>query len=215
VSPNTDTMTEPSNVVYVVDDDVSFLRAVSRFLRAAGHSVEVFESAKTFLERLTPEMSGCVVLDLQMPDVTGLELQEALSRTGNPLPVVFLTGQGDIPSTVRAMRGGAEDFLTKVAPQAELLAAITRAIARGVREREARSRARELSARFQKLSRRELEVLGHVIRGRMNKHIAAELSLNERTVKLHRTSITRKLGIRSVAELTRLADEAGIFSTPT
>jgi len=201
----------PIEKVFIVDDDVSFLRSLARFLRAAGYAVETFGSARALLEHLTSEQAGCVVTDLQMPDLNGLELQAALSKSGNPLPVIFLTGQGDIPSTVRAMRKGAEDFLTKRAPKEELLAAVQRALARADQERRQRARLRELRQLFESLSQRELEVLGHVVRGKLNKQIAADLGINERTVKLHRTAVTRKLGLHSVAELTRVTTEAGLF----
>src|SRR5262249_43382588 len=149
--------------------------------------------------------------DLHMPGLNGLELQTELNKSQNPLPIIFLTGQGDIPTTVRAMRGGAVDFLTKHAPKEDLIAAIDRALGQSAREQEQRTRLRELHSRFDTLSERELEVLSHVVRGRMNKEIAAELGINERTVKLHRTSITRKLNVQSVAELTRLTTEAGLL----
>jgi FixJ family two-component response regulator len=203
--------TPGGETVFIVDDDPSFLRSLTRFLRAAGYQVEAFSSARAFLDQLSAERSGCVVADLQMPELDGLELQEALSASANPLPVIFLTGQGDIPSTVQAMRRGAEDFLIKRAPKEDLLAAVRRALARAEQERRQRERLRELRRRFDPLSERELEVLGHVLKGRLNKQIAAGLGINERTVKLHRTSITRKLGLHSVAELTRLASEAGLF----
>lgn len=197
--------------VYVVDDNASFLLSVSRLLRAAGYTVQAFGSAREFLARLTPELQGCVVADLQMPGMNGLELQEALRKTPNPLPVIFMSGQGDIPSTVRAMRRGAEDFLTKLAPKEELLEAIGRAMARDSQERKERQHQMGLFTRLERLSERELEVLGHVVMGKLNKQIAADLDINERTVKLHRTSITRKLEVQSVAELTRLTQEAGLF----
>jgi FixJ family two-component response regulator len=146
-----------------------------------------------------------------MPGMNGLELQLALAQSPNPLPILFLTGHGDIPSSVRAMREGAEDFLEKRAPKAALLGAVQRALARDAREREGRAQRRELRARFEGLTRRELEVLGHVVRGRLNKQIAGDLGIHERTVKLHRTAITTKLQVQSVAELTRLAHEAGLL----
>ncbi len=210
------TATRPSRsgTVFIVDDDASFLQSVSRLLRAVGYTVQAFATAQEFLDRLAPEMSGCVVADLQMPGMNGLELQKALSRSANPLPVVFLTGQGDIPTTVIAMRGGAVDFLTKRAPKEELLGAVERAFDREAQERQRRERLGDLRRRFDELSERELEVLAHVVQGKMNKQIAADLNINERTVKLHRTNITRKLGVQSVAELTRLVDEAGLFKTP-
>jgi len=197
--------------VFIIDDDASFLKSMARLLSAVGYTVRAYESAQEFLEQLGPETSGCVVTDLQMPGMDGLKMQEALSKTANPLPVIFLTGQGDIPKTVSAMRSGAEDFLTKRAPKEEVLAAIERAFERETLERQQRGRLRELHHRFHDLSERELEVLGHVVQGKMNKEIAADLNINERTVKLHRTNLTRKLKVQSVAELTRLADEAGLF----
>ena len=210
------TATEPT--VHIVDDDASFLAATSRLLRASGFAVRTFASAAEFLaQREAEDAPGCLLADVQMPGMDGLELQAALARSQNPLPILFLTGHGDIPSSVRAMRDGAEDFLEKRAPKEELLGAVQRALARDGREREARARRRALRARFDALTKRELEVLGHVVRGRLNKQIAGDLGIHERTVKLHRTAITTKLQVQSVAELTRLADEAGVFgaSAPT
>ena len=205
-------VTEPT--VHVVDDDTSFLAAISRLLRANGFAVKTYSSAREFLERRDADAPGCVLADLQMPGVTGLELQAALEQSGNPLPIVFLTGHGDIPSSVRAMRGGAEDFLEKLASKKALLDAVNRALARDARERNTRDRQLELRARFDTLSERELEVLSHVVWGRLNKQIADDLGIHERTVKLHRTAITTKLNVQSVAELTRLTQEAGIFPSP-
>jgi FixJ family two-component response regulator len=200
-----------SGTVFIVDDDGAFLRALSRSLRAGGYQVEAFESGQAFLARLSTEIAGCVVADLRMPGLDGLQLQAALAKTDNPLPVVFLTGEGDIPTTVQAMRSGAEDFLTKTAPRDQLLAAIERAIARDAEQRKQRNHLALLRRRFAALTPRELEVLGLVVRGLLNKQIAAELGINERTVKLHRTNLTRRLGVQSVAELTRLAADAHLF----
>jgi two-component system, LuxR family, response regulator FixJ len=210
----TETLPKKTGTVFIVDDDTSFLRSVSRLLAAVGYSVEAFVCAQDFFARPAPERPGCVVADLQMPGTNGLQLQEALRRSANPLPVIFLTGQGDIPTTVSAMRSGAEDFLTKRAPRDKLLAAVERALERDGRERQKRLRQMELSSRLDELSAREKEVLSHVVRGKMNKEIAADLNINLRTVKLHRTNITRKLNVQSVAELTRLADETGLFKPP-
>lgn len=193
----------PVPIVFIVDDDASFRTAVSRLLRAAGHSVQTFSSASEFLERL-PAGPGCVVADLQMPGLNGLDLQVALAGSDSPMPVLFLTGQGDIPSSVQAMRLGAEDFLTKIAPKAQLLDAVKRALARDSRERERRAKVQAARARFAGLTSREREVLSQVLRGRLNKQIAAELGIHERTVKLHRTAITTKVGVQSVAELAQL-----------
>lgn len=206
-------MSESTPVVYVVDDDASFLTAVSRLLRSAGYAVRTFSKAEEFLSELA-DTPGCVIADLQMPGLSGLELQEALARTGRALPVIFLTGHGDIPTTVHAMRQGAEDFLTKRAPKDDLFEAVKRALDRDARQRAERARRNELYARFDDLTPREREVLQRVVQGRLNKQIAAELNINERTVKLHRTAITTKLNVRSVAELTRLVQEAGAFAGP-
>jgi FixJ family two-component response regulator len=198
----------PVPTVFVIDDDVSFLRSVSRLLGASGFHVVMHNSAAEFLMMLKPETPGCVVSDLKMPGMDGMALQDALRNAGNPLPILFLTGHGDIPLTVRAMRQGAEDFLTKRAPKEELVAAVKRALAANEKERAARERQQQLRAQIDTLTDREREVLEHVIRGQLNKQIAADLGIHERTVKLHRTSITAKLGVHSVAELTRLWIEA-------
>ena len=198
--------------VFVVDDDPSHLASVARLLRATGLRAEPFASAADFLRARAPETPGCVVADLQMPGMTGLELQEALARSGNPLPVVFLTGRGDIPTSVRAMRHGAEDFLTKTAPMEELLAAVHRALERNARERAARESRQGLRQRFARLTPREREVLTHVLQGRPNKQIAADLGIDERSVKRHRTSLMAKLEVRSVAQLSQLALQAGFVA---
>jgi FixJ family two-component response regulator len=198
-------------VVHIIDDDVAFLTAVSRLLRASQLQVKTFSSAREFLDQLGPSTTGCVVADLQMPGMDGLQLQEALGRSRHAMPIVFLTGQGDIPSSVRAMRNGAEDFLQKLAPKEKILDAVKRALARNSLEQEALVRKRDLLNLFDLLSARELEVLGHVVRGRLNKQIADDLGVHERTVKAHRTAITTKLGVPSVAELTRLTLEVGLF----
>lgn len=203
-------VTEPT--VYIVDDDVSFLTATSRLLRTSGFTVETFLSASELLAQCAHDLRGCVVTDLQMPGLNGLHLQSALAQTRSPLPLVFLTGHGDISSTVRAMRLGAEDFLEKRAPKEELLDAVRRALARDEKERQARALQREREERFRTLSARELEVLSHVLRGRLNKQIGGDLGINERTVKMHRSAIMTKLSVASVAALTRLSQDAGVFN---
>ena len=205
-------MTATAPVVHLVDDDASVLAAMSRLLRASGFAVMTFGSAAEFLAtREEDDAPGCVLADVRMPGMNGLELQSALARSPHPLPILFLTGHGDIPSSVRAMREGAQDFLEKRAPMEQLLGAVRQALARDAQDRESRARQHELRARFDTLTKRELEVLSHVVRGRLNKQIAGDLDIHERTVKLHRTAITTKLGVQSVAELTRLTDEAGLF----
>lgn len=197
-------MSGAAPIVRIVDDDASFLTAVARLLRASGFSVQTFVSAADFLARPELDIPGCVLVDLQMPGLSGLDLQEALTREGDPLPIIFLTGHGDIPTTVKAMRQGAEDFLTKNAPKEDLLEAVNRAIRRDAGERMGRGRLKELKDLFHALSPREYEVLQHVIQGKLNKQIASELCIHERTVKLHRTAIKTKLHVESTAELTTL-----------
>jgi two-component system response regulator FixJ len=205
-------MSAQAPTVFVVDDDASFLAAVSRLLRATGHAVKTFSSAAEFLQCLPAAGAGCVVADLQMPGMSGLDLQAALARTNHPLPVLFLTGHGDIPTSVRAMRQGAEDFLSKRAPKEELLDAVQRALARDACERAKRTRLEALRAPFAALTPREREVLAHVLTGQLNKQIAGDLRIDERSVKRHRTSFMIKLQVQSVAELTRLVQDAGLWS---
>lgn len=205
-------MSAPAPVVRVVDDDAYHLRAVARMLRASGFVVETYASSAEFLARPEPDVPGCVVVDLEMPGMNGLDLQDALARAGHPMPVVFLSGHGDVPTTALAMRRGAEDFVTKRAPKGELLDAIRRAIARDGRQRAQRARLEALRAPFARLTPREREVLAHVLTGQLNKEIAADLGIDERSVKRHRTSIMARLGVRSVAELSRLVQDAGFWS---
>jgi len=197
-------------IIHIVDDDASFLRAVSRLIRAAGHAVKTFSSAADFLACLAPGARGCVIADLRMPGLNGLDLQESLARSGYHLPLIFLTGHGDVPTSVRAMRNGAEDFLLKLAPRERILEAISRAIQREQREHDTRMKNHERLALLQSLTPREREVLERVVAGKMNKQIAAELFIDERTVKFHRTNITTKLRVDSVAELVHLARECGV-----
>jgi two-component system, LuxR family, response regulator FixJ len=207
-----------AGVVYVVDDDASFRRAVTRMLTAAGLSVQSYSSGTELLAHLSgsapAEESGCVLADLCMPGLDGLQLQEACTELGVALPFVFLTGHGDVPSAVSAMRHGAVDFLDKCAPQQALLSSLEQALERAANACAARVKRGQLEQRFAALTVREREVLGLVVHGRMNKQIAAALGIHERTVKLHRNAITTKLGVRSVAELTTLTREIGLFEEP-
>jgi two-component system, LuxR family, response regulator FixJ len=193
--------------VYVVDDDLSHLRSISRLLRASGFHVVIHNSAAELLAELPPQASGCIVTDLMMPEMNGIELQEALRHDGNGIPIVFLTGRGDIPTSVLAMRSGAEDFLTKTAPKEDLLAAVRRALAHNEENRVRRARELSLREPFDSLTDREREVLRLVVEGMLNKQIAADLGIHERTVKLHRTNLTTKLRVHSVAGLTHMVDE--------
>jgi len=195
--------------LFLIDDDPSFLTAISRLLRAGGYRFETFASANEFLKRPCLDQPGCVIVDLQMPGLSGLDLQDAMAKMGNPLPLIFLTGQGDIPSSVHAIKQGAEDFLTKPVRKETLFAAIERALERDSRQREERKRQREKLARFDALTPREREVLEHVVQGRLNKQIAADLGASERTIKAHRANIMAKLQVQSVAELVRFTQEVG------
>jgi FixJ family two-component response regulator len=202
------------STVHVVDDDKSFLMAMSRLLRASGYLARTYSSAREFFAECCADEPGCVVVDLHMPDLDGLDFQAALAQTPYPLPVLFLTGHADTASTVRAMRGGAEDFLEKTVAKELLLDAVRRALARNQQEREERVHRDQLRARFAAISSREREVLGHVLRGRLNKQIAGDLGIHERTVKVHRKSIMTKLSVRSVAALAQLSQEAGLPVLP-
>jgi FixJ family two-component response regulator len=198
-------------IVYLVDDDPSFLRALSRRLRAADYRVETFASAEEFLKRGRSETTGCAVLDLQMPGLGGLDLQESLTRAEEPLPVIFLTGHGDIPSSVRAMKGGAVDFLTKPVQGDQLLDAVRQALARAAAERETKRHKRDWDTRYESMTSREREVFSLVVRGLPNKQIADVLGISERTVKAHRAQVMHKMGVQSPAELGRTVEWLGEF----
>ncbi len=201
-------MRATEQTVFVVDDDASYLTGMRRLLRGAGYTVECYTSATEFLAQRSTQAAGCVVTDLHMPDMDGLELQTTLADSADPLPFVFVSGRGDTPATVEAMREGAEDFLDKTAPKEKLLVAIERALARDALERAGRVQHQNLLARFEQLTPRENEVLAGVLRGCLNKQIAAEMGIDERSVKRHRSNLTRKLDVSSVAELVQLAVKA-------
>ena len=198
-------------IIHVVDDDPSFRTAVTRLLRAAKYEVRGYASASEFLDSDSCVEPGCILLDLQMPGVSGLDLQQSLARMEERLPIIFLTGHGDIPASVRAMKAGAVDFLTKPVGRDALLSAITKRSRHvDAKGRAARAALRELQNRYENLTPREREVLAHVVSGKLNKQIAFDLGAAERTIKAHRASIMEKLGVQSVAELVRLAQELGI-----
>ncbi len=197
-------------IVHVVDDDASVRSAIMRLLRAANYEARGYASAPEFLAARAGEMPGCLVLDVQMPGPSGPDLQEALAATDEPLPIIFLTGHGDIPMSVQAMKAGAVDFLTKPASRETLLPAVRAAIARDAEARASRARLRKWRARYELLTPREREVFAEVISGRLNKQIAADLGTAERTIKAHRANLMEKLGVQSVAELVRFAQEIGI-----
>jgi len=198
-------VTEPRRTVYVVDDDASVRKSVGRLLRTAGLQVEVFASADEFLAHPPSDESGCLLLDLKMPGRNGLELQEALVAAHKPIPIVFVTGHGDIAASVRAMKGGAVDFLTKPYSVEELLEAVERAMAKDKRDRREQAQLTELESRARALTPREAEVLRLVVRGLLNKQVAAELGISEKTVKVHRARVMHKMRADSMADLVRMA----------
>jgi FixJ family two-component response regulator len=202
--------TSSTPIIHVVDDDPSFRTAVSRLLRAAKYEVRGYASAAEFLDSDPCTEPGCILLDLKMPGASGLDLQQSLERMEERLPIIFLTGYGDIPASVRAMRAGAVDFLTKPVRREKLLPAVQSALALDAKERAARAVSRELRVRYENLTPREREVLAHIVGGKLNKQVAFDLGTAERTIKAHRASIMEKLCVQSVAELARLAQDLGI-----
>ncbi len=196
--------------VIVVDDDKSVRKSLSRILRSASYSAIGFESVLQFQQSRLPTEPTCIILDLQMPHATGLDLQSALISQEYYPPIIFLTGYGDVRSSVAAMKNGAFDFLEKPVDDTLLLATIDRALAQDVVTRAEITRKAELQDAVSSLTRREYEVLTHVIAGRLNKQIATDLAISEKTVKVHRGRVMKKAGVRSVAELTRLCDEIGV-----
>jgi RNA polymerase sigma factor (sigma-70 family) len=202
-----------ATLVHVVDDDASFRTAISRLLRASGYEVQAYESAHELLTRLPrEELPSCILLDVEIPGLSGPELQARLAEIGSTLPIVFLTGHGDIPTSVRAIKAGAEDFLTKPVSRQKLLDAIERAMAKYRITRDREDRLKVLGSLLARLTPRERQVLDLVVRGRMNKQIAFELGMTERTVKAHRHNIMMKMQVRTLAELVSMAERLGIAS---
>lgn len=194
--------------IFVIDDERSVRHALARLLRSAGYRVETFASAEEFLKREPYEGVGCLVLDVRMPGMTGPELFDRMSEKGLSMPVVFLTGHGDVPTSVRAMKKGAVDFLLKPADDEALLQTIRQAVVRHASEQAREQERQGIQARLQRLTSREREVMECVIRGRLNKQIAADLGITEKTVKVHRGRVMAKMEVGSVAELVRLCDES-------
>lgn len=203
-------MGDASFTTYLVDDDPDVLRSITRLLKAGGYKTESFSSPRKFLLAHDPSVPGCAIIDLVMSELDGLSLQEALAKTGSRRPIIFLTGRGDVSTGVRAMKAGAVDFLTKPVKRDTLFSAIAHAAELDAASRQERQESKSIDDRLGTLTHREREVLEHVIAGRLNKQIAASLGTVEKTIKVHRGRMMAKLGIRSVAELVRLADRAGI-----
>src|SRR5215813_1887252 len=197
-------------VVFVVDDYAPGRRSITRLLHAAGFVVAAFASAQEFLAQYDPAASGCLVLDLAMPAISGLELQSILADKRSLLPIIFLTAHGDVPKSVQAMKHGASDFLTKPVNDEDLLAAVRLAIEKGRALRQEQAELSEIRGRLATLTPREREVLEHVVAGKLNKEIASDLGTVEQTVKVHRAHVMEKMRVRSVAELVRLTERCGI-----
>ena len=203
---------ESNAVIAVVDDDPSVRRGLARLIRSVGWRVEAFSSAEEFLDRPGTQAPSCLVLDLQLPDLNGLDLQKRLAEGGLETPIIFLTGHGDIPTTVQAMKAGAIEFLTKPFDEEDLLRAIQEAIERDRRTRQQHADMRELRGRYDSLTPREQGIMQQVVSGLLNKQIAAELEITEDTVKFHRGNVMRKMRADSLADLVRMSENLGIRS---
>lgn len=203
-------MNDHSGVVFVIDDDASLRRAIQRVLGSVGLHVELFGSAREFLAAGRPDVPSCVVLDVRLPGMSGLDLQRELTAAGIHIPLIFITSYGDIPMSVRAMKAGAVEFLTKPFRDQDLLDAIQLALKRDRLRRESEADVQLLRERFESLTPREREILPLVVSGLLNKQIAASIGTSEATVKVHRSQLTRKMGAQSLADLVRMAERIGI-----
>jgi len=200
-----------NQTVYIVDDDPSVRKSLGRLLKSTGYAVELFGSAREFLQADTIcEGPSCIVLDMKMPEFSGFELQEELNKKGYSLPIVFVTGHGDIPMGVKAMKNGAIDFLTKPFDETDLLNAVQEALSRDSKNREVMDERESIMQRIESLTPREHEILTYVITGMLNKQIAYHLKISEKTVKVHRGRVMEKMDVDSVAQLVRLADKVGV-----
>jgi FixJ family two-component response regulator len=209
-----DSSVSPTPVIRVVDDDLSFSTAVTRLLRAAKYEVRGYASAAEFLDADPCTEPGCILLDLRMPRVSGLDLQQALARLEARLPIIFLTGHGDIPASVRAMKAGAVDFLTKPVQEGPLFEALQKALEKDALERRQRRELAEIADRAENLTPREYQVFSLVITGMLNKQIADRLTTTEKTIKVHRGRVMAKMNAASLADLVRMAGRLGLPSHP-
>lgn len=205
-------MAKPTSIIFVVDDDSSVRRSIARLLKSAGHQVETFASAEEFLGSNRLDHSpACVVLDLRMPGLTGMDLQSRLNAIESLLPIIFITGHGDIPTSVRAMKEGAVDFLPKPFDDTQLLDAVERALQRNIREHTRRTQIHSIHERFATLTPREREVMALIATGKLNKQVADELGTVEKTIKVHRARIFEKMQVQTLAELVPLAEKIGLL----
>jgi FixJ family two-component response regulator len=198
--------------VFVVDDDASIRGALARLLHSAGYQTETFASAEGFLAQSRFDAPACILLDVRMPGLNGLELQQALAAADRQLPIVFITGHGDVPMSVRAMKAGAEDFLPKPFDDEELLKAVAQALNKSQREQNERTEVAEIRKRLSSLTPREREVLCHVVAGQLNKQIASDLRIAEKTIKVHRARVMEKMGASSLAGLVAMTARIGIHT---
>jgi RNA polymerase sigma factor (sigma-70 family) len=207
-------MTAPESIVFVIDDDAAIRNALRSLIPSVGLQVELFGSAQEFLQRKLPDAPGCLVLDIRLPGISGLDFQRKLIEANLPIPIIFITGHGDIPMSVRAMKAGAVEFLTKPFRDQDLLDAIHIALERDRARRQRETEIATLRDRFEWLTPREREVLPLVVSGLPNKQIAAEIGTSETTVKVHRGQLMRKMGADSLPELVRMAERLGIPTKP-
>jgi FixJ family two-component response regulator len=205
-------MTQPDATVFVVDDDASVREALGSLVRSAGLGVATYATAQEFLSAPRAELPSCLVLDVQLPGLSGLDLQRRMAEANLEIPIIFITGHGDVPTSVRAMKAGAVEFLTKPFGDDDLLTAIHEAIKRDRAARREHAGLSELRGRYQSLTPREREVMGRVVAGLLNKQIAAELGTSEITVKVHRGQVMKKMQARSLADLVRMSERLGIYT---
>jgi len=203
-------MTEPASIVFVVDDDPSVRRAIKRLVESVGLHVELFESATEFINSSHPDVASCLVLDIRLPGISGLDFQRELVQAKNGIPIIFITAHGDIPMTVRAMKAGAVEFLTKPFRDQDLLDAIQVGLERDRVRRQRQAETAMLRERLESLTPREREILPLVVSGLLNKQVAAEIGATEATVKVHRSQLMRKMGASSLADLVRMSEKMGI-----
>ncbi len=207
-------MTDKKPLVYVVDDDLSVRKALERLLRSAGHDTRTFASPLEFMELKHPDVPGCLVLDIMMPELNGLDLQDLLSEKGISIPIIFITGHGTVPDSVRALKGGAMDFLQKPLEERTFLDAVSRGIENHRRLRQEQKEMSTLLFRFDTLTPREREIFGFVASGMLNKQIAYDLGISEKTVKAHRAKVMQKMKAQSLADLVRFGEKLGIHPPP-
>ena len=207
MQPHVNSPANNTSTVFVVDDDDSLRDAIRSLLRSVGHTVEMYQSAEEFLQHRDPAQPGCLVLDIRLPDTSGLELQKTLREMNDRIPIIFITGHGDVPMSVQTMKAGAMDFLLKPFRDQDLLETIQAALRRDRARRDEDASAAKDTANYASLTAREREIMEHVVTGQINKRIAADVGLSEVTVKIHRAQVMRKMGAGSVADLVRIADK--------